>query len=256
MEVGKKNGMGYMAAKWPLDPARATIVFIHGAGGTGTFWQAQIEGLAERANTIAIDLPGHGTSDGGGKDRIEDYARAVAAFLNAIEAPNPVPCGFSMGGATAQQILLDYPDLARAGILICSEATMRVGPVIFESIENDYNGFVDFICKLAAAKKPDPEVVRQFRKDLLSLKAEATHGDFMACNRFDVTNRLSSITVPVLVVTAEEDKLTPPRCGDVLEKGIKNATRAHIRDAGHIVPLEKSDEVNQTILKFLDQAGL
>ena len=64
MEARKINGIGYTAAKWPLDPAKATIVFIHGAGGTGNFWQAQVEGLAGRANTVAIDLPGHGTSDG------------------------------------------------------------------------------------------------------------------------------------------------------------------------------------------------
>ena len=53
MEARKINGIGYMAAKWPLDPARATIVFIHGAGGTGTFWQSQIEGLAGRDITLA-----------------------------------------------------------------------------------------------------------------------------------------------------------------------------------------------------------
>ena len=256
MEVRKINGIGYLTAKWPLDPARATLVFIHGAGGSGAFWQAQVEGLAQRVNTIAIDLPGHGTSDGNAQDRIEDYARAVADFMNAIEASNPVLCGFSMGGAITQQILLDYPDLAKSGILISSGATMKVGQAIFESIENDYNGFVDFVCKIAASKKTDPEVVRPFRDDFLRVKAEATHGDFKACNRFDVTNRLSSIAVPVLVVTAEDDKLTPPQYGEALEKAIKNATRTHIIDAGHIVAVEKSDEVNQTIMQFLDQTGL
>jgi len=256
MEARKINGIGYSVESWPLDPARATLVFIHGAGGTGTFWQAQVEVLSERFNTIAIDLPGHGTSDGGGKDRIEDYARAVVDFMKAIEAPNPIFCGFSLGGAITQQILLDYPDLARAGILICSGATMKVGPAIFESIQNDYNGFVEFICKLAASKKTGPEVVGLFRDDFLSLQAGVTLGDFRACNRFDVTNRLSSITVPVLVVTAEDDKLTPPQNGDALARGIKNATRAHIIEAGHIVAVEKSEEVNQTILEFLEQTGL
>ncbi|MBT8366917.1 MAG: alpha/beta fold hydrolase [Deltaproteobacteria bacterium] len=256
MEARKINGIGYTVAKWPLDAAKATIVFIHGAGGTRNFWQAQVEGLAGRANTVAIDLPGHGTSDGDGHDKVEDYARAVVDFMNAIEAPNPITCGFSLGGAITQQILLEYPDLARAGILICSGATMKVGPALFESIEKDYNGFVDFICKLASSKKTDPELVRPFREDFLSLKADTTHGDFRACNRFDVTDRLSSVAVPVLVVTAEEDKLTPPKFGDALEKGIKNATRAHIIGAGHIVPMEKSGEVNKSILKFIDQTGL
>jgi pimeloyl-ACP methyl ester carboxylesterase len=257
MEARKINGIGYSVESWPLDPARATLVFIHGAGGSGDFWQAQVAGLAGRANTIAVDLPGHGTSDGGGNDRIEEYARAVADFLNAIDAPTPVLlCGFSMGGAITQQILLDCPDLARAGILICSGATMKVGPAIFDSIQNDYNGFIDFICKLAASKKSDPEIVGLFRETFLTIEAETVYRDFQACNHFDVTERLSSIAVPVLVMTAEDDKLTPPQNGEALEKGIKNATRAHIIDAGHIVAMEKPDEVNGIILKFLDQIGL
>jgi len=256
MEARKINGIGYSVEIWPLDPARATLVFIHGAGGTGTFWQAQVEALSERFNTIAIDLPGHGTSDGGGKDRIEDYARAVVDFMKAIEAPTPVLCGCSMGGAITQQILLDCPDLARAGILICSGATMKVGPAIFDSIQNDYNGFIDFICKLAVSKKSDPEIVSLFRETFLTIEAETVYRDFQACNHFDVTERLSSIAVPVLVMTAEDDKLTPPQNGEVLARGIKNATRAHILDAGHIVAVEKSAEVNQTILEFLEQTGL
>ena len=60
----------------------------------------------------------------------------------------------------------------------------------------------------------------------------------------------------MLVVTAEEDKLTPPKFGEFLEKEIKNASRVHIMDAGHIVPIENPDEVNKTITKFLDQTGL
>ena len=255
METRKINGIGYTAAKWPLDAAKATIVFIHGAGGTGNFWHPQVEGLAGAANTVALDLPGHGQSDGSGHDKIEDYARAAADFIEAIEAPNPIPCGFSMGGAITQQLLLDHPDQARAGILISSGATMKVGQAIFDSIENDYNGFVGFIWKLAASKKTDPELVRPFREDFLNVKADVAHGDFRACNRFDVSDRLSSIAVPVLVVTAEEDKLTPPKYGEVLGKGIKNASRTHISDAGHIVSMEKPDEINKTILRFLDQIG-
>jgi pimeloyl-ACP methyl ester carboxylesterase len=256
MEKTKVKGIGYTAGNWPLDEAKSTIMFIHGAGGSGLFWKAQVEGLSARANTIAIDLPGHGTSDGDGNNRIEDYARATVDFIQAVEAPKPILCGFSMGGAIAQQILLDFPDLARAGILVNSGAKMKVGPALFESIENDYGGFVEFICKLAAAKKTVPELVRSFRHDFLSLQSGIASGDFRACDRFDVTDRLASVTVPVLVITAEEDKLTPPKLGESLVKAIKNATRAHIMGAGHIAPQEKPDEVNAAILKFLDQNGL
>ena len=80
MEIRQINGIGFRAASWTLDPARATLVFIHGAGGTGAFWQAQVLELAGRANTIALDLPGHGRSEGEGKDTIDGYARSVNSF--------------------------------------------------------------------------------------------------------------------------------------------------------------------------------
>ena len=58
----KQNGIAFLTGRWPLDPDRPTLVFIHGSGQQGSFWQAQVEGLAVAANTIAVDLPGHGNS--------------------------------------------------------------------------------------------------------------------------------------------------------------------------------------------------
>ena len=250
------NGIGYLAGDWPLDPEKSTLVFIHGAGGSSAFWQEMITGLSARVNTVAIDLPGRGRSNGPGKQKIEDYASAVADFITEINIPDPILCGLSMGGAIAQQVLLDYPNRLKAAILIGTGARMKVAPAIFESIEKDYNNFVDWLCKICISKITDSKIVNPFREDMLRCKPEITHGDFQACDRFDVADRVAAIETPVLVVTAEEDKLTPPEFGDFLEKQIRNASRAHIMDAGHIVPIEKSDEINKTIMKFLDQTGL
>ena len=256
MQERKTNGIGYLAEDWPLDPQKSTIIFIHGAGGSSLFWQAQVEGLAARANTIAIDLPGHGRSGNEGKNTVEDYAQAVVIFIKEIDAPNPIPCGLSMGGAVTQQLLIDHRHLFKAGVLISTGARLKVTPLIFETIEKDYPEFVNMIGKFAASKNTDPGLVELFQQDTARCKAETTHGDFRACDSFDASNHLSSIEVPVLVVTAEDDVLTPPKYGDFLEKHIKNAKRAHIMDAGHIAPIEKPDEMNKTILNFLDQSGL
>ena len=155
-----------------------------------------------------------------------------------------------------QQLLLDYQDLFEAGVLISTGARLKVTPVIFETIEKDYHEFVNMIGKFAASRNTDPGLVEVFKQDTARCKAETTHGDFRACDSFDASSHLSSIEVPVLVVTAEDDVLTPPKYGDFLEKHIKNTTRAHIMDAGHIVPIEKAVEINKTITKFLDQTGL
>lgn len=256
MEERKIKGVGFTTGVWPLDPAKSTIVFIHGAGGSSMFWQAQVDGLSRRANTIAVDLPGHGASEGGGRNTIEDYARSVIDFMKLIEAPNPIPCGLSMGGAITLQLLLDFPDQLMAGILINTGAKLKVAPVIFETIENDYNGYLAMIGEFVASKTANPEKLRRFQEEAASCRPEIALGDFQACNRFDVIKRLGSITVPVLIVSADEDQLTPPKYGEFLQNNIPQACRIHVMAAGHIVPLEKPDEFNRAVIEFLDGANL
>ena len=256
MEEREIGGVGFIAGRWPLDQDKSTIVFIHGSGGTGHFWRAQVEGLAEHVNTVALDLPGHGRSGKDGKNTVADYARAVLEFTEAAGIPRPIPCGLSIGGAIVQQLLLDYAKQFQAGILIGTGAKLKVLPMIFEAIEKDYSGFVEMLCKFAASEKTVPEVIQPFRDDLKKCNPLVTLGDFQACNRFDVINRLAEISVPVMVISAQDDKLTPPKYADFLESAIPNTTRAHISDAGHIAPLEKPGEVNQSITEFLDHHGL
>jgi len=51
------SGIAYLSSGWPLDEAKPTLIFIHGAGGSHVLWQGQVDGLAGRANPVAIDLP-------------------------------------------------------------------------------------------------------------------------------------------------------------------------------------------------------
>ena len=256
MEERELGGFGFIAGSWPLDAEKSTIVFLHGSGGSSLFWKAQVEGLAERANTVALDLPGHGRSGNDGKNTIGDYARAAVEFVDALDMSNPILSGLSMGGAIVQQLLLDFADRFKAGILIGTGARLKVLPAIFEAIEKDYSGFVEMICKLASSEKTDASASRHFRDDLIKCKPEVTYGDFKACNAFNAIERLHEINLPVLVISAEDDQLTPPKYAGFLEDGIANAARKHINDAGHIAPMEKPHEVNQAILEFLDRQGL
>lgn len=256
MERRIEGDIAFVCGRWPLDPSRSTLVCVHGAGETSLLWHAQVEGLRDRVNTVALDLPGHGRSVGRPQACVEGYAAAVIDFVDAIAAPRPVPCGLSMGGAITQQLLLDHPERFAAGIVVSSGARLRVLPSLFDMMATKLAAYVAMVDRLGFSEKTAAAVKQPFLEDSLKADPSVAYGDFKACDRFDVMPRLGSIRVPVLVISAEDDKLTPPKYGQFLERGIPGAVRHHVRDAGHFVPIEKPGEVNAAITAFLDANGL
>jgi pimeloyl-ACP methyl ester carboxylesterase len=81
-------------------------------------------------------------------------------------------------------------------------------------------------------------------------------GDFTACNGFDVMQRLHEIKIPVLVLTASEDQLTPMKFGNYLAQQINGAKSVNIEDAGHLSPMEKPEEVTRAIREFLKRQAI
>ena len=252
LENREIGGIGFISGHWPLDPEKATLIFIHGAASNNVFWKSQITYLSGIVNTVAIDLPGHGKSQGPGKEKVSDYAEAVLNFIDLIRAPRPVPCGLSMGGAITQKLLVSHKDRFPAGILINTGARLKVLPLIFETIAKNYDDFVKtLIVPFAISGKSNAEKLRPEIEASTICRPAVASGDFRACDGFNVTDALGLIEVPVLVLTATDDKLTPVKYGTFLADNIKNAELVTIEDAGHFSPIEKPLEVNQAIKDFL-----
>lgn len=256
MERLKHGDVAFVCGCWPLDPKKSTLIFIHGAGESSLLWQAQVQGLRHRANTLALDLPGHGRSGGRAGTRVEDYARVVIEFIHTLPVAEPIPCGLSMGGAITQQLLLDYADRFQAGVIVSSGARLRVLPALFETIARDFRGYAAMIDQLGFSPETPAAVKQAFLDDCLKADPGVASGDFEACDRFDVMARLGAIAAPVLVISAGDDKLTPPKYGQFLLSRIANSTGVLIAGAGHFAPIEKPREVNAAIIEFLDAQGI
>jgi pimeloyl-ACP methyl ester carboxylesterase len=235
-------------------PAHPDLHPIHGAGGSSNHWLPQLDDLLDVANTIAIDLPGHGRSPHPGRKQVEDYTEIVAKFIKTIGPPYPVPVGFSMGGAITQKLLLDRPGLCSAAVLVATGAKLGVLPLILQTIEQDFPKYIEMKGQMAASAKTPREVIQPVLDDTALCDPSVVLGDFQACDAFDERTRIKQIEAPVLVITADDDLLTPPKFGGYLTGQIPKAHRVHINDAGHLVTVEKPDEVNAAIREFISYA--
>jgi len=246
------NGITFNAGKWPLDPAKNTIIFIHGSSNAKGLWEKQIHDLCDNANTVAIDLPGHGDSTLSGMDNVNDYAKILEEFITELNPPSPIPCGLSLGGAIALQLIINNRIKFKAGIIVNSGAKLKVMPAIFELVKNNYSQYLAALPAFAVSSKTDHSLLKGAIDDAQKCGPETAHKDFTACNNFDATDKLSGINIPVLILTAEEDKLTPKKYGEFLTNNIAGSSLVNIQDAGHFSPLEQPAMVNDAIRKFVE----
>lgn len=257
MEERIEHGIGLIAGKWPLDPRRATILFIHGSVGSKMLWEDQVTALSGKVNTVAIDLPDHGATKGPGKETIEEHADVAIRFLDQANVPDPIPCGLSIGGAIVLHLLINFKERFRAGILANTGARLRVMPAIFDAIENNFSAFVESIPALSIVSDQfDPEKRLRLAEEARESNPDVIYGNFKACDAFDVMTQLNEINVPVLVLAADGDQLTPPKYSQYLKDKIRSADLVMIAGAGHLSPLEKPAGINEAIGAFLGRHEL
>ncbi len=258
MERHQIQNISFLTGRWPLDPDKQTLIFLHGASLSGIIWNHQVDALSDIANTIAIDLPGHGHSAGPGEQSIEGYSAIVEQCIHKLNITKPVLCGLSMGGAIVQQLLLNdrnkTPKTYPAGILISTGARLKVMPIILETIEKDYSGFLQMLNMMVVSgiSQQQPSI-QAFFKEISTTDQHVVLGDFHACDVFDVRTQIQHIRVPVLVVTADSDSLTPKKYADFLVDTIPLAKRAEVMNSGHLIPIEKPEPLNEILRNFLIQ---
>ena len=246
------NGIRFIAGDWPLKQDKNTIVFIHGSTNSKMLWESQVKGLSEYANTIALDLPGHGESSGNGMEKVSDYSEVVDEFIKNLNTPNVIPCGLSLGGAITLDLLINSENTFKAGIIVNSGARLKVIPEMLELIKINYETFTANL-KTVASSKTDINKLQGVISDAEKCGPEVAYKDFSACNSFDVMDLLGKIKVPVLVLTADEDTLTPEKYGRFMADSITDSTTVQITGSGHLSPVEKPEEVNRAILDFLNR---
>jgi pimeloyl-ACP methyl ester carboxylesterase len=236
----------------PLPQDRLPVVFIHGAGGSHQHWLYQVRDLPG-SPTYALDLPGHGRSEGSGRDTIAAYGDWIIAFFEAAGFEQAVLVGHSMGGGIALDVALRYPARVGGLGLVATGARLRVAPIIFDAIQQDAQAAVRLICEWAFGPEASPEMLRLGRRQMGLTPADVLYNDFLACDRFDAMGQLGEIAVPTFALCGAEDRLTPSKYAIYLRDHIAGATLHLVEGAGHMVMLENPQAVVRVMGTFLER---
>ena len=244
------------------------LVLIHGFPLDHCMWSEQIEALSGRCRVIAPDLRGFGQSDvTEAAVTMEQFADDVAGLLDALEVDRPVVfCGLSMGGYVAWQFWRRHSARVR-GMILCDTRAIADSPEAADGrlkmarrvIEEGPAPLVEAMMpKLSAepAAGDDSQTIAVLRRMMLGAdpKGIAAAARGMA-ERPDCTDLLPQITCQCLVVVGQLDAISPVGEMRTIAEAIPDAELVEIAGAGHMSPMEKPDEVNRAIGRFLDRLG-
>ena len=227
------------------------VVCVHGAGGSHLDWPAELRRMSG-VRLITLDLPGHGRSEGNGCDDTLEYARVVQAAMDALDVEQAIVLGHSMGGAIAQQMALHMSDHVMGLILIATGSKLPVDPTLPERVLAAPGNTIDWILDWAWEIIESDEMRQAARMRLLEQDPAVLRADYLACQAFDVRADLEAIVVPTLVIGATKDRMVPPKFSHTLHEHIPHASLVMIEGAGHMVPLERPQEVTRAILDWLE----
>jgi len=231
---------------------RKTIFFIHGSAGDHTSWRDQCATLDGQFNVVAVDLPGNGQSEGTGEREVAAYARWVLKAVEVLGLHRPVLIGHSLGAAIVLESALRYGDMLSGIVTVGGGARMPVNPLVLDSMRDDPSMIINSIPAFAVSKKNRQRLKGFLIEGLERADKEVVYGNFLACDRFDISEEVEQIRVPTLLICGEDDKMMPPKFSLYLEEKIPKARLVLIPDAGHFVMMEDAKTFNEELIGFVD----
>lgn len=239
-----------------------TALLLHGLGADSASWQLQIPALtAAGFRVVAPDSPGFGRSSGLRKlNCIAELITFIPELFDTLKITAAHVVGISMGGTQALQLALDCPKLVKKLVLVNTYAKLdfsnpRSWPYYLLRWTLIHTFGLSTQAQVVAKRifpQPEQAELRQMLiAQILQVKPVYYRSAMRALATFNVSQRLSIISAPTLIITGEKDTTVPPSVQRMLVERIPNARQAVIQDAGHAVSVEQPEKFNQILLDFL-----
>lgn len=234
------------------------LVLIHGLGEVKEGWQNQYE-LADHYELIIPDLRGHGECNKSDGISIPNFATDVIGLLKELGIESAHILGLSMGGAVAQEIYRQAPDLCRSLLLV---STFHVCPksirkILFKTKKSKFEKLVstggqhDYAARLALYSWKG-ENIKNFCMSFQP-RPHIFLSSLKACLNVNNSSLLPRISIPTLIIGGQYDSVLPVWLQLWMHKLIPHSEFTILRNTGHITKLEAKDRFNYLLRNFLDR---
>jgi pimeloyl-ACP methyl ester carboxylesterase len=235
-------------------PAAPRLLLVHGAGGNHNSFHELLEHLGVESS--GCSLPGRCGSEGPALASGAEVALWLADFIRAAKLGPIAIGGHSFGGAVAIELaLLQEEDSTldlRGLLLLATGARLRVHPQILQMMEKAAEkGQAASLRHTAFSKGTNAEVIKRHDEYANQTPAAAALIDWRAADQFDRMAELGRIELPTLVLSAEDDSLTPPKYASYLHAHLKSSTHVELSGSGHMFPIEKAEECAEQMRQFI-----
>ena len=252
----------------------ATVVHIHGAGLGHQNFASLTPLMAQHYSVLDFDMRGYGQSERlEGEYSMSVWSDDIAGLLDVLEIETAHVHGTSMGGMVAQQFAIDYPRRLSSLILSCTACKLDyAGWLTFEAWIRitDGLGLEDPTLAMLLAQQgltreflDGPEGRTTVERIQTATAGACSPEVFIAACRamqeIDFMPDLPKIQAPTLVMTGENDQMTPadpaPSGGGSVQIAqlVPAAELVLLPNAGHTHLFEQPDETARVVLAFLDR---
>jgi len=238
-----------------IDKNKETIVFLHGSGLSHIAWSLTEQYFSNKGyNVLAIDLPGHGNSEGKCLRSIEKISDWLEKVFNEFNMLKITMIGHSQGCLEALEYYSKYSKRIKRLVFVGGSYKMPVNQDLIDLAQSGDNKAVQLMMKWSYENSknfiggnPVEKIISSTRdiREILAI-------DLVACNNYkNGLEALSSIDCPTLLIFGELDKMVNLEKGKKFAELIPNSITYVIKNCGHMIMFEKAFEMREKISEFL-----